>query len=83
MRTELKVRVVQEYEANDLPAWLDDAAKRSGKSISAICREAEITTQYFYDVLRDKKSIRLDTLERIETAIGESYPAAWRDSPEE
>lgn len=74
----VKIRVVREYEANDLPSWLVNAANESGKSIAAICREAEITTQYWYDLIKDKKPLRLDTLEKIESAVGKVYPAEWR-----
>lgn len=79
MSAAVKIRVVREYEAADLPAWLTEAASESGKSVAAICREAEITTQYWYDVLRDKKPIRLDTLEKLESALGRVYPTDWRD----
>jgi hypothetical protein len=75
----VRIRVVREYEADDLPTWLIKAAEESGKSIAAICREAEITTQYWYDLIKDKKPIRLDTLEKIEAAVGKVYSAAWRE----
>jgi hypothetical protein len=74
----VKIRVVREYEASDLPSWLVKAAEDSGKSVAAICREAEITTQYWYDLIKDKKPLRLDTLEKLESALGKVYPAEWR-----
>ena len=80
MTAVVKIRVVKEYDANDLPEWLKAAADDSGKAIAAICREAEITTQYWYDLIRDRKPVRLNTLERLEKALGKVYPATWRDS---
>ena len=76
----LKIRVVRDYEADDLPEWLRNAAKNSGKSISQICRDAEITTSYWYSLLKGKyESIADETLEKIENALNDRYPAHWRD----
>ena len=76
----LIIRVVREYEAPDLKEWLAKAAKDSGKPISVICREAEITTQYWYTLIKEKSSVNFDTLEKLENAIGKKYPAAWREA---
>ncbi|MEM6432236.1 MAG: hypothetical protein AAF773_00035 [Cyanobacteria bacterium P01_D01_bin.115] len=76
----VKIRVVREYDAADLPQWLKQSADESGRAVAAICREAEITTQYWYDLINDRKPVRLGTLERLENALGKVYPAKWRES---
>ena len=78
MTAVVNIRVVREYEASDLPQWLKETADKSGKAVAAICREAEITTQYWYDLINDRKPVRLGTLERLEKALGSIYPADWR-----
>ena len=74
-----RIRVVYEYDAEDLPAWLEGAIAQSDKSVSAVCRQAGISNQYWYDLLNDKKTLRLETLQRIEEALGVKYQANWRD----
>ncbi|MBP0017187.1 MAG: hypothetical protein J7647_06460 [Cyanobacteria bacterium SBLK] len=77
----LKIRVVRDYDADDLPEWLRNTAKNSGKSISQICRDAEITTAYWYSLLKGKyESIADETLKKLEKALNDRYPANWRDN---
>ena len=70
----LKIRLVREYQADDLPQWLVQAVKDSGLSVLQICGAIKISPQYYYDVVKDKKAIKLDTLIKIEEQINAQYP---------
>jgi hypothetical protein len=74
----MKVRVVREYEESGLADWLKEAAAGCDRSVAAICAEAGLTTQFWYEVLKDRKPLRLATLERLENALGCCYVADWR-----
>jgi len=75
---DVKVRVVREYDATDLPQWLKDAAAQSDRSVSSLCGAAGITTQYWYELLKGVRPLRLDTLQALEDALGRCYLAEWR-----
>jgi hypothetical protein len=45
------------------------------------CEEAEISPQFYYSVIRgEAKSVKAETLERIQNALGETYPG-WDSDP--
>lgn len=76
----MKIRIVYEFDAEDLADWLAKAAEESRKPVTQICRAAGITPQYWYDVVANRRqSVRLDTLEKLEEEIGQQYPAEWRE----
>lgn len=76
----MKIRIVYEFDAEDLADWLAKAAEESRKPVTQICRAAGITPQYWYDVVANRRqSVRLETLEKLEDEIGQQYPAEWRE----
>lgn len=67
----MKVRQTDEWDLPGLPQQLKDAAKRSEKSVSQICREANISTTFWYQVVKgNKESISLKTLKALCKALG-------------
>lgn len=74
MSTLLKIRRVEEIEAPNLPDWLKTAANESGKAVTAICGDAGISTQYWYDLIKGRRDAILETtLKRIEESLGKVY----------
>ncbi|NJN23045.1 MAG: hypothetical protein HC812_20050 [Leptolyngbya sp. RL_3_1] len=73
MLTAVKVRKTQEWELPDLPKQLKDAAEECSKSVVGFCREANITTAFWYQLVKgEKNSITHETLGRILKALGKS-----------
>lgn len=73
----MKVRRTQEWDVPALPEFLKSAAGDCGKSVAQICREAEISTAFWYQVLKgNKDSISFDTLSKLCIALGKSLTDA-------
>ena len=74
MNAFVKIRRVVEIDAPDLPQWLKAAADESEKAITAICGEAGISTQFWYDLIKGRRdSILESTLHKLEQALGKTY----------
>ena len=59
----VKIRRTQEWNAPQLPAQLKAAAQNSHKSIAQICREAGISTAFWYQLAKgNQASITYETL---------------------
>ncbi|MEM8805369.1 MAG: helix-turn-helix transcriptional regulator [Cyanobacteria bacterium P01_G01_bin.38] len=66
----MKVRRTHEWSVPNLPAELKSAAERSDKSISQICREADISTAFWYQLVKgNKESVTYQTLSAICQAL--------------
>ncbi len=66
----MKVRRTQEWDVSDLHVKLKEAAEKSKKSITQICKEAEISTAFWYELAKDRKnSISFETLEKLCKAL--------------
>ena len=67
----MKVRRTQEWDIPDLHTKLQKAAGESSKSITQICKEAELSTAFWYELAKGRKnSISFESLERLCTALG-------------
>lgn len=67
----MKVRKVTEGDYPDLLEKLKQAQKERDISISELCRKAEISTQYWYRIIKGQvDTLNLDTLRKIEAALG-------------
>ena len=67
----MKVRQTREWDRPDLPEVLKAAANKSQKSIAQVCREAGISTAFWYQLVKgNKDSITLDTLTGLCKALG-------------
>ena len=67
----MKVRRTQEWDLPDLPEVLKLAAKQSGKSVLQICKDADISTAFWYQMMKGQRdSITLETLASICDAVG-------------
>lgn len=72
MVTNVKVRRIQkiEVEVPELPELLKEALKKSGKSVSALCGEVDISRTYWYRLVGGREyAIAEDALRKIETAL--------------
>ncbi|MEO1399650.1 MAG: helix-turn-helix transcriptional regulator [Cyanobacteria bacterium J06635_1] len=68
---DMKVRRVQEWDVPDLPEKLKAAAQKGSKSVAQICREAEISTAFWYEMVKgNKASISHETLLAVCKALG-------------
>ncbi|MEO1390993.1 MAG: helix-turn-helix transcriptional regulator [Cyanobacteria bacterium J06634_6] len=66
----MKVRRTQEWDIPDLHAKLQEAARESSKSITQICKEAELSTAFWYELAKGRKnSITFESLERLCKAL--------------
>lgn len=80
LATQMKVRDTREWDMPKLPEMLKAAADASGKSVVKICEEAGISTAFWYEMLKGKKSsITLSTLHAIEKAIGTDFGVGGSD----
>lgn len=67
----MKVRRTQEWDIPDLHTRLQKAAGESSKSITQICKEAELSTAFWYELAKGRKnSISFESLERLCKALG-------------
>ena len=67
----MKVRRTQEWDIPDLHTRLQKAAGESNKSITQICKEAELSTAFWYELAKGRKnSISFESLERLCKALG-------------
>lgn len=68
---QMKVRQTKEWDVPDLPDVLKVAAEKSQKSVTQVCREAGISTAFWYQVIKgNKDSITLETLSALCAALG-------------
>ncbi|HEY9643513.1 MAG TPA: helix-turn-helix transcriptional regulator [Coleofasciculaceae cyanobacterium] len=76
MVSSVKVRRIQKIEVDvpELPELLKQALKGSGKSVSTLCLEVEISRTYWYQLTSGKEdAVSEDTLRKIESALGTSF----------
>ncbi|MGP1387371.1 MAG: helix-turn-helix domain-containing protein [Thainema sp.] len=67
----MKVRRTREWDIPSLPEQLKKAAEASGKSVVQICKDAGISTAFWYQMLKgNRDSITYETLEKVCDAIG-------------
>ncbi|MEL7503144.1 MAG: transcriptional regulator [Cyanobacteria bacterium J06554_6] len=69
----MKVRQTKEWDIPDLPERLKAAAAASGKSITQICNEADVSTAFWYQAIKgNKDSITYETLSGLCQAMSVS-----------
>lgn len=69
----MKVKETKEWDVPDLAQKLKAYADRAEKPVAQICREAEISTTFWYDILRGARdSIKKSTLASLCKALGVS-----------
>ena len=76
MVSSVKVRRIQKIEVDvpELPELLKDALKKSGKSVSALCGEVDISRTYWYQLTTGREdAVSEDTLRKIEAALGVDF----------
>ena len=62
----MKVRQSQEWDIPDLPERLSAAMEKSPKSVAQVCRDVEISTNFWYQVINGNKgSIKKATLLKL------------------
>lgn len=65
------IRKVIKWDSPKLEAKLAKAAEKSPKSISQICREGEITSSYWYQMVKGQKpTISYETVEKLCKSLG-------------
>ena len=73
MFTLMKVKRIAETEIDvpGLGARIEQARKKSGKSVTQLCREAQISRNYWYQLEAEKiqGSLLEDTLRKIEQVL--------------
>ena len=70
----MKVRRTLEWDVPDLPDALKGAAEKSQKSVAQICREAGISTAFWYQLVKgNKDSITYETLAKLCSALGVDF----------
>ncbi len=74
MFTQMKVRRIEEKEVDvpSLGARIEQARRASNKSLSELCREANVSRNYWYQLEAEeiKGALLEDTLRRIEKVLG-------------
>ena len=59
----MKVRRTEEWDIPDLPERLSEAMERSQKSVLQVCRDAGISSNFWYQMINGNKgSIKRSTL---------------------
>ena len=69
------VQKTQTVEVPDLSIRIKEAQRRSGKTVEAICREAAISRQTWYNIENGyvKRGISWDVLRKIEQALNADF----------
>jgi len=79
----MKVRKVSERDYPDLAAQLKKAQEDSNLSIAKLCRQAEISTQYWYRVVKGQvDTLNFETLKKLEAALGVSFGVSFDEAEE-
>jgi DNA-binding Xre family transcriptional regulator len=78
----MKVRQTREWDVPDLTEALKAAAYESRKPVTQICREAGVSTQYWYQLLKkNRDAVTLQTLSGLCNALGVTVEEVGLDVP--
>jgi len=65
-----KMKVIREFEAPELGKRIKDARIKDGRSVEELAKQAQISRAAWWYFENEKKTIRYETLKRIEQALG-------------
>lgn len=77
----LRQTKIIEIEVPGLGARMEEARKQKKISVSALCREAEISRNYWYDLVEEriKGALEEPTFRRIEAALEADFKVQFND----